>query len=239
MKLHAVLFRGRSVSCHPRLAQVLKASAKNTPHPLVIHAVEEADQELAELAKRRTGWKQWLDNARKAKHHARIILGAGDGELLAMLDTDTMILGDLSEIERMEFDLAYTVRPRPSFPVNTGVYFVRVSECVRAFVARWYDAVRAMLADKRFHDEWKNRYGGIHQAALGYLLNRASESELQRLLAIPCETWNCCGPVWNYDALPKIVHVMGHLRYLCLHEKKQGRNERERRLVEIFRSYAC
>lgn len=216
MELHAVLFTGKSIACHPRLAKVLAASAVNTPHKLTIHYVDDDDEELWQICHRR---RQWFDNARKAKHHWQIIEAAEEGSLLGMLDTDTMILGDLSEIESCEFELAYTVRPPGPVkcPINTGVYFVRITPTLKAFYARWLEVVVRMLRDVDFHDFWKSKksYGGIHQAALGYMLETSGEPSCS-MLKLPCEKWNCVSGTWEKAENPLIVHIMSPLREWCL-----------------------
>jgi len=240
MRLEAVYFRGQFTERHAAMANVLRLSAtENSPTtPLSITEITEPDDELKAIGPGKLN-AQWLDNARKAKHHNEIIQAAEDGEVLGMLDTDTMVLGDLSEIESMDFDLAYTIRPPGSskWKLNTGVYFVRVNGNVRRFVGRWYQAVLDMLADPILHHHWKKTrgYGGIHQAALGFLLESSYYMPV-KLLQLPCETWNCCSKLWDKTDNPKIVHIMGQMREWCL-GGRPAPTEAERRLVERWKAY--
>ena len=238
MRLAAVYFSGKLTRQHTRLAAVLaRSAAVHSPAtPLEVHAIAGVDEDLRAVVRGRVH-RQWLDNARKAKHHCRLIEAAADGEVLGMLDTDTMICRDLSELAAVEFDFAYTVRPAGGpWKLNTGVYFVRVSQATRVFVRSWYATVQAMLADAKFHRYWKQerRYGGIHQAALGCLLE--TDPLLPRCLPLPCEEWNCVSGTWATAPAPRIVHVMGRLRDWCLKDKPAP-TDRERQLVEQWKAF--
>lgn len=241
MRLETVLFASESFERYERMVRVLELSAaENSPAtPLTIHRIDSQDEELRVLA--RTNCKRlWIDNARKARHHQRIIRDAADGDVLCLIDADTMILGDLSEIGSLDFDLAYTVRPPGSkWKLNTGVYFVRVSDRVRRFCYLWLMNVEKMLADVKFHEHWRKqkRYGGIHQAAFGCQLEALDEADpLIHALPLPCETWNCVSRCWDSAESPKIVHIMGQLRQWCF-DKPKPRGERERQLVARWREY--
>lgn len=235
MQLHALLFG--SSSRYERMAAVLARSAGNTPHLMTIHRITDTDDDLRPMA--RDSCKQtWVNNARKAKHHCQIINSAEDGELLGMIDADTMILGDLSEIESMEFDIAYTVRPPKSkWKLNTGVYFVRVSERMKKFCREWYAMVCEMLSNEKLHLEWKNerKYGGIHQAAFGWMIENSGVDF--SALALPCEIWNCVNGCYATAENPKIVHLMeGTMRHWCLDGAK-AENANAQRLADKWRAY--
>lgn len=237
MQLHSTLFANSTLE-YARMADVLVLSAaENTPHKLTIHEISDADNDLRAIA--RAGCKAtWLNNARKAKHHCRIIQEAQDGELLGMIDCDAMVLRDLSAVEAMEFDLAYTVRP-PGQPwkLNTGVYFVRVSELTKAWCAEWLETVKRMLADATLHEHWRRtqRYGGTHQAAFGYMLNNEHLRHVMRFAELPCEEWNCVSQCWGKAENPRIVHIMGQMRGWCFGAKCTNANAR--RFVEKWRGY--
>ena len=242
MRWESVHFAGHCTSAYQRLADVLllsMAACSPASNFRLRHVAPDAEHAaLAKLA--HGGCKQhWVDNARKALHHTKIIQEAKDGELLGLIDADTMVLRELDFIEQIEFDVAYTVRPPgAAWKLNTGVYFVRVSPAVRQFAELWFSAVRLMLAVEKFHDEWRRvkQYGGIHQAALGFLLESWPGRHGLRFVELPCETWNCVPSVIDAAPMPKIVHVMGPMREWCF-GRSQPPTEAGRRLVEVWQGF--
>jgi hypothetical protein len=237
MRLETVVFPTSKLYRYRRMADVLKLScAENYPDGrLSIHLVDCADKELFAMARRKCE-RRFIENARKMKYHAQIIRAAADGELLCMLDCDMMVLRPLEPMPSDDFDLAYTPRPAGSnFRINTGVYWVRVSNALKSFVDAWEHAVQEMLKDEALHHEWRvqHRYGGIHQAAFGYMLQRASGLEIAEL---PCAEWNCVDGLWALATNPRLVHIMGQLRDCCFRHLRPG-SPAMARMVEKWRSY--
>lgn len=237
MRLESILFPGKHPEQFERMAAALERSAENTPHPLTIHRITDPDEDVLSAA-RSECTPAWINNARKAKHHARIIDAAADGELLGMIDADAMILGDLSEVESMNFDIAYTARPPQSkWRINTGVYFVRVSWRMRWFCNLWRIKAIEMLGNAAFHLKWKNehRYGGIHQAAFGWMLENAGIDF--SAVALPCEVWNCVNGCYATAENPKIVHLMaGSMRRWCM-DGLCAENDNAQRFADKWREY--
>ena len=99
MRLESILFSSGNQR-YEQLAAVLEISAAtNSPDtPLTIHEITNEDKDVISRA-RSSCPKTFVDNARKTKHHNEIIHQSADGELLGMIDADTMVLSDLSEIE--------------------------------------------------------------------------------------------------------------------------------------------
>lgn len=151
-------------------------------------------------------------NTQKMERWHRAVLEAPIGARLLLIDVDTFILRPLEDIWDRPFDLAYTTKDHV-FPFNTGVVFVRVSDRVRAFVQAWRDTNVRLLSDAEEHRPWRERFGGINQAALGHTL----ESPIARtidLCELPCLEWNCEDSAWAaFDpAITRIVHVKSALR---------------------------
>lgn len=243
MRLESVLFHSSYAARYERMANVLRLSAaENSPAtPLNITRIYDADEDVKACARQncRVGY---IDNARKAKHHCRIINEARDGEVLGMLDADTMVLGDLSEAEEMEFDIAYTVRPhiakaKSHWKLNTGVYFVRVNYLTSWFCQEWFAVVKRMLADDELHNTWKRDkgYGGTHQAALGWLLEETEWPTLT-LLPLPCEKWNAVPSCIEQSPSPKVVHIMSSTRQCCFGDRKPT-GDNLKQLVEKWQEY--
>lgn len=224
MRLVSVLFpepdpRRRGV--YERLARALtRSAAANSPATSLdlIHPDPEHER-LAAL------WRRGHDpqrdsliaNTRKLEIWQEAVEAAPAGEVLGLLDCDLLILGDLSEIELLRFDVAYTSRPAAApYPLNAGVFFIRVSERSRGFLADWRALNSRMLTDPRLHEPARQRFGGINQASLGILLERAGVDAL----ALPCVTWNCEDASWlSFGPRTRIVHVKSQLRQACFGER--------------------
>lgn len=213
MQLHTVLFDvPRRKGFYRRMAKVLAFTAElHSPStPLIVHEVNSGDEDIHATGKFRKAC--YIDNGRKTKHHCDIVQEAPDGELIGLLDADMMVLGDLSEVEQLDFDLAYTVRPDGSrYAFNSGTVFVRTSERMRDFYKLWYEKALQFLSCEKLHAEWRPLYGGINQCALAWMLdNHAEGLKTQKL---PCEIWNCENESWQYfSEETKVVHLVGDLR---------------------------
>jgi hypothetical protein len=209
-RLVACYFGARSGGQWPRLARVLEYSARRhcpdwqvdihqiTPRPLAVPSFSSA----------------YAANTQKLDEWTRIVAAAQDGDRLALLDADTMILHALDSVWDLNFDLAYTRRPASCrLPINAGVIFLRVTARVRSFVERWRDENRLMLRDRQRHETWRKRYGGINQAALGAILEAGAGAQLA-VVPLECLEWNCEDASWPlYDpAVTRIVHLKSALR---------------------------
>lgn len=214
MRLASCYFEVAAGGKWGRLARVLETSAReHLPGwqltverlPLVV-AADDANERTAIANSAKLAW--WVDQ----------VLAACDGDELLLIDADTLILRPLDDIWRQAFDVAYTVKPAGlRFPFNAGVVFLRVSPAVRAFAAAWLGVNDRMLADRRLHEQYKYRYGGINQAALGYLLKH--EPPAVDLRALACLEWNCedeTAPAFD-PTLTRILHIKGPLRLACFH----------------------
>lgn len=158
----------------------------------------------------------FVDNTHKMRAWNRIAQETPDGEIVLLLDADTFLTGDPSILESMEFDVAYTARPEgSSFPLNSGVVPFRGGPVARAFFAEWLEVNEEFLADGTRHQTFRERYGGINQAALGAMLERGSATGILRL---ECAEWNCEDTTWKaFDPdSTKVVHVKSALRRVCL-----------------------
>jgi hypothetical protein len=213
MRIEAVLFAGNLAKGHRKMAGVLAASAaENCPRAsLVIHEITGADTEIA-AAKRSNVFR---NNAHKTKHQHDLVQAAVDGELLCLIYTDTMVLRDLSTIAEHDFDLAYTSTSRRQIS-HQFRRVVRASDRIRQFFDRWRLIVERMLADAVFHAPWRDRYGGVHQAALSYLLEETEQPN--QTLPLACDEWNCEPSSYHlFGEHTRVVQVMGNLRDACLH----------------------
>lgn len=236
IRLESVVFPTSKLYRYRRMADVLRLSAaENSPStPLTLHLIENEDRDIIRLARPGCA-KTWIENARKAKHQARIVREAENDDVLCMIDADVMVLRPLDELPG-EFDIAYTVRPPGSqLKLNTGVYFVRVSNATRCFCDQWELVCRQMLQSAALHDEWREEraFGGIHQAALGYML---SVNSVCKIVELPCAEWNCVDGLWSTAANPRVLHIMGSLRDCCFRQVRPS-GPTMQRYVERWRAY--
>lgn len=158
----------------------------------------------------------YAHNTAKLTRWTDAVVGATDGDRLALLDADTLVLRPLEDVWREPFDVAYTVRAPGRFPLNAGVLFVRVSDRSRGFMRDWQAENARMLRDRLYHQTWRRKYGGLNQAALGALLEAGQSSVVA---ALPCVEWNCEDSTWAaFDPdVTRIVHVKSLLRRAIFH----------------------
>lgn len=209
MRIEAVLFDGSKE--YDEMALALKRSVEaNSPNtPIRIRRVKTKDKEILD---QKGGFREVImDNARKTKHHLKVMKDAKNGELIGMFDVDLIVLNDLSSIEEMDFDLAYTIRRSDNYlPINSGVVFVRKSKKTMQFYQDWHDNVMFMLEHPETYSVWTKKYGGINQCGLGMMLE---ESHTLKTLKLPCREWNMTSDLYmGFASSTKIVHVQSGLR---------------------------
>lgn len=165
-------------------------------------------------------------NTQKMDCWLQVLDQAQPGDRILFLDVDTCILRPVDDLWEQPFDLAYTIKPGAHPPFNTGVVAVRVSDRIRRFFAEWHAEQLRMLEDGLYHHPYQRRYGGIHQAALGALLERrdALDSPVSgcQILGLLCREWNCENSAW-LDYQPgrtRIVHVKDKLRKAVFKQQK-------------------
>lgn len=145
-------------------------------------------------------------------------INASKDERIILIDCDMIITGNIFEaFDRFYFDIAYTNRDSHSLPLNGGVIFVRNNERSVAWINELKKINEKMYCDRIFHKEWRSKYAGINQAAMGYLIENYPKDKI-RLISIPCIEWNCANPEWQYfdPNKTKAVHVKGRLRQACI-----------------------
>lgn len=141
-----------------------------------------------------------------------------------LIDADTIVLGDVSNVFDLDFDLIYTKRLHMrKLPFNCGVVFVK--ESGKHIIEEWQSIDERMINDKVFHAKWKSRYFGFNQASFGCLLEIVENLKIGNVLS---EVYNSCDIYdWrnNYTSA-KIVHVKSGLR------KSLERNLNQFRYIE-------
>lgn len=191
----------------PRLARVLEASAHE-------HCVDWQIlvKRLTAPAFAPTATDSYRDNTYKLDYWNECVQAAPVGTRMLLIDVDTLILRPITDVWSREFDIAYTTR-RGRFPLNAGVVFLRVSAYTRAWMLAWRDENRRMLQEPTYHQQWRRKYGGMNQAALGALLAQSVWRHLT-FLELPCLEWNCEDSSWrDIDGqTTRILHIKSGLR---------------------------
>jgi hypothetical protein len=239
--LHTVFFEGADADPFwGRMLRVLELSAaEHSPAtPLVVHRRE--GHGGATRAALDPGSASFADNSHKMRLWREIVDGAADGEMIGLIDADMMVTGGLAGAAGLAGDVIYTARPEGArFPLNSGVMFFRVSPRVRRWVHVWHGLNEGMLRDARRHAEWRERYGGINQAAFGETLAIAGELMPEvDVRAVPCAVWNCEETGWADFKVgeTRLVHLKGRLRRV-LRDGRMARLPQVRRICEMWRRF--
>lgn len=228
-----------------RMARVLRyTAAKYCPDwTIAIDAITPAPMRSA------LGVPSHVSNTQKMEAWWRAVEALPDESRVLLIDADTFIVGPLDAVWDLDFDFAYTSKEHTRFPFNSGVVFLRVTPAVRAFMRVWRDENVRMLGDAANHRPWREAYGGINQASLGYALRQAgidpkhppadafpftSSAGTMQIRRIPCQVWNCEDSHWHtFDPqATRIVHLKGILR-TCLFQPT-SRRSRLRTLITLW-----
>lgn len=194
----------------PRLANVLRASARRHAPGWDVQVEEHRADREAAMAGDRLTWQE-AANTQKLRWWTRQVMDAPDGALLLLCDTDVFITGSLDAVWDQSFDVAYTVRPEGCrIPFNAGVVFVRVSAAAQWFMGDWCQKNDRLARSHALRQGLRPRYAGINQSALALALLEPGPANV---LALPCHEWNCEDSTWErFGQATRIVHLKGALR---------------------------
>jgi hypothetical protein len=209
---------------------------------------------LADTAARHCpDWEREIDAlprvriATKTQQWCDYVDRVADGTPLLLIDADTVILRPLDDVWTRDFDLAYTVRlrRRSKWRYNAGVLFLRVSDHVRRFMARWLAYERAYYdAGPATIRRTEAAFGSHDQAALHRAI-RSEEGQALHRVALKCREWNCEDSEWGaFDPdLTRILHVKGALRETLFQVGRRKvtirRKESLPRVLEAWRACAA
>ncbi len=105
-------------------------------------------------------------------------------------------------------------------PFNGGVMFVRPTEPAIRFMRELLSVNNQMMKDQRFHQQYRDVYGGLNQAAFGYMMEHSKDDGL-KAMKLPCSEWNACELHWsNYNGRNRLIHIKSSLRKYVLGEKE-------------------
>jgi hypothetical protein len=240
-RLFSVYFARDDKECYVRLARVLEASARR-------HAPDwDVEVRRIQTTNLRSsgGCQSHSDNSWKLEVWKDEVCSSPEGTRIVLLDADTFLTGNPGDVWEQEFDVAYTARPAGvslKYPINAGVFAVRVNDRSRAFMRAWHQQDRTFLADRKLHYPWAHIYGGMNQASLGSMLHRPEtlpEMGLEgvKVAALECARFNCEDTSWElfHPDRTRIVHVKSALRMNAL-GLSGARTPALKNLVRLWRS---
>ena len=205
---------------YTRLANVLEKSIrKNCPKAdLILKLYPPPDVPEFERVNKRFG-----ENSEKLNLWIEHMKDCEDQNIV-LIDCDMMVLDNISEIFNEDFDIAVTRHngDRGRIPYNGGVICVKKSDKTNLFFNEFLQINNKMYKDREFHEPWRTKYAGMNQAAFGYMLENY-DSDIN-IMEIPCSIYNLCSEDWGkFNKLtprPKIIHLKGALRNICLSDSE-------------------
>lgn len=135
-------------------------------------------------------------------------------EKIIFADCDML---NLKKIEcDLDFDIGITKRDNCVLPYNGGIVFVKNNDNGKKFIELWNYVNNKMYYEWRdIHAQYRLKYGGMNQAALGYLLEKMDHGA--KIKFLPCLTYNACDDNWKFINPKTIfVHIKGKLRRAVL-----------------------
>ena len=179
---------------------------------------------------------------------SRAIKEIKDGKI-CFLDSDTLILKDVSPFFKNKFDVAFTAK-NEIFPLNTGVMLVRKSEMVEAFFEEWKSKTIGILKNDKLKaqaNSLKYPYGGPDQMSFHQLIRydrRITEFKVQVrgkgmalfCVAIPCAILNETNSVSNIDG-KYILHYKGGWRPILTEGRGFSKNRSKKDSLPMYIMY--
>ena len=174
----------------------------------------------------------WQNNRAKMEAWGKVADNLDEPTIL--MDCDMLVRSDLSSAFESVEHVGLTKRTECRWPINGGVVFLQPTDEARRFLRIWNKLDRKLYQDKALHHYWRERFGGMNQAALGLMLTNYDVAEPQYF---PCAKWNACDEDWaNVGTATRVVHYKGDLRKATLSDAPtQVFRDDLRSLVEQWR----
>lgn len=116
----------------------------------------------------------------KLRYWQKFLSTVDEGEVVAFLDVDTLIMHDLSTAMPDDADVVYTWKLE-RFPLNTGVMLVRANSGTLSFMQEFTGVTESIIADNVKLKNACNKYGAADQFALAQILpNHDFTNECER-----------------------------------------------------------
>ncbi len=164
--------------------------------------------------------RAFISNSVKLEKWVEALHSCEEGDCVALMDCDMLVLSDFFEVFDEYFDIGYTIRTQSKWPLNGGVIFVKVNKRSLDFMNLFLTINNSMLKNFEFHKKWQEKYAGINQAAFGFMLEHQSCINVD-IKSFPCAIYNACGEDLPVDEnITKIIHIKGKLRQAIFGEIK-------------------
>ncbi len=152
----------------------------------------------------------WVNTA-KLRAIVEYLESCNDDVIIA--DCDMLCTAPAYHAFDIPFDIAYTRKPenhKTSCPLNGGIIMVRNNAVALDWMKQLVIVNDAMYKNAKFHAEWKKKYYGMNQAAMGFMIE---SSHPARVHAYDTLTWNCVDCNWkDFNSDTVFVHIKGELR---------------------------
>jgi hypothetical protein len=223
MKIISCWFEPPDSDIYKRLTNVFKYSIKkNMPDAIL---------ELYELPFPVIEGKRFQAQMEKQRFWTK--LAKEQTENYIVMDSDMMVMGDLSEAFKYDFDIAYTSRKLFRKPLNGGMIFCIPSEAANLFWDKWLYNCEEAYNDKRIQNRNNSKCKGFAQSALWYTINNYKSN--CNIIDIPCQEWNACDEEWmniNYETV-KAIHIKGRMRKALFGPKQIP----DQKVYDLWRDY--
>ncbi|MFP4365534.1 MAG: glycosyltransferase family 2 protein [Bacteroidales bacterium] len=146
----------------------------------------------------------WAEEARKA--NCPVVL----------MDTDTIVLKDIDEVFKQDFDIAVTARDNDLHWLNAGVVFVKPTDKAYDILDLWTEEISHSRNYKK-----KTGHVGFAQPVFAWLYT--NNKFRGKVIKVPCSKYNCVQP-WDDYCSASVIHVKSGLRRSLMgapgHEKQ-------------------
>jgi hypothetical protein len=203
------LFNYSGDTRYEKMAKVLEYSAKkfcpNIEFRLIRHAPPKTINRKTCFASNNLKLNKWIE-----------VLESVNDDVI-FLDCDMVILRSFEgAFDNADYDIGITYLndDHERLPFNGGTVFVRDTDKARNFMRKWLELDNKMYIDEKLHSVFREKYAGMNQASLGYLLENPKfhEAKIKRL---DCHEWNWCRDRWKFPeqgAGPRVLHIKSQTR---------------------------
>ncbi|MBU0707868.1 hypothetical protein KKG41_05865 [Patescibacteria group bacterium] len=169
-------------------------------------------------------------------------------EQICLLDSDTLVLKDISHFFENDFDISFTIKDE-RIPLNTGVMLVKNSGRVTIFFQEWQNRTNLILNDPKEYANANNTddypYGGTDQMSFYNLINYSKgqnsftadiAGESVKLIALPCAQLNETRST-NITPEKHILHYKGGWRPILLDGTNFTSNRPKEKSLEMYKLF--
>ena len=198
----------RTDGMYERFLKVWEYSAKKNSGATAVDVIEITPPKAA-------GGDPYLHNANHAKLKVWRDYVVNTDDDVVLMDSDTLVLRDLTHVfEKKKFDVAVTTRDRNTrLTINGGVVFVRNTPEARQIIDLWYESDIELHNDKKLHERFRAKYGGMNQSSYGYMITKKLPGEI---IELPCSVYNQVEWWANKSIKPCVVHYKSQLRHAVM-----------------------